>query len=163
MAPDLMNHVQELFGRLLVGPSRSTGRAVHAGLVHATDVQCPGMLPDINLLIQSMIIDISSSVFHLQSGGAPSPLCTSQTNVKSHSLSSWLRGATIFGDTLPVNWSNTAGVYYRSREPARPWGVLVHPYSGHEALALTILSLAIMNHMTLGKLFDIPALPFHPK
>lgn len=35
----------------------------------------------------------------------------------------------------------------------------MHPYSGHEVLARAILSLAIMNHMTLVKFFNIPASP----
>lgn len=91
------------------------------------------------------------------------PLCPSQVTVRSHQLSPRLSGATVFGATLLDNWSNTARASNPSREPAKPGGVLVHPYSGHEALALAIRSLAIMNHMTLGKLFNIPASPPHPK
>jgi len=71
--------------------------------------------------------------------------------VRSPQLSPWPSGDTIFRATLLHNWSNTARVYYPSRKPARPWGVLMHPCSGHQAFAFAILSLAVMNHMTLGK------------
>lgn len=138
--------------------ARHMARAVQ--LVHVTHVQCPGMLPDTNLLVQKQSIIVLPLYFqynfNLQNGGVPRPLVSSSHDCQIP-LAFPLTDTTIFRAALLDNQSNTA------REPARPWGVLVCPYSEHEAFPLTILSLAIIYHVTLEKLFNIPALPPHPK
>lgn len=136
---------------------RCTARAVL--LVHVAALQCPGMLPDTNLLTQKQPMTLVPLYF------SPSFLPKEWWSPKSSCLllrwlldpnnsPPWQSNAVIFGAALLDTFSNTARVSYPFRDPAR---VLMHPLARQEALALSMLSLAIMNHMTQGKLFNIPS------
>lgn len=161
----LIHSVLQILARDPLGDCWSAlARAVQ--LVHVTHVQCPGMLPDINLLVQKQSIIVLPLYFqynfNLQNGGVPRPLVSSSDDCQIP-LAFPLTDTTIFRAALLDNQSNTTRVQYPSREPARPSGVLVCPYSEHEAFPLIILSLAIIYHVILEKLFNIPASPPHPQ
>lgn len=120
-------------------------------VVHVTALQCPGMLPETNLLTGAAH-DTAPSYFpsffiwrvvepqvllspQMAAGSCVSPLAEQCPDLRAALL-----------NTL---W-HTARVPYPSRDPAK---VLMHPFAGH----LSMPPLPLMNHTTQGKLFDIPS------